>query len=149
MCDKKNFAAPCGLYCGVCGILIAHRDNNQKFKEKLAEFYGLTPDAIRCNGCLSDDVFVYCQVCKIKSCNKERGFEGCYQCEDFPCEHVNNFPIPMSKKIILRAVPQWRELGTEGWMEAEKNRYVCPHCQESLFRGARRCRACKNPVDMD
>ncbi len=33
---KKEFLAPCGLYCGVCAIYIAHRDNNQKFKELLA-----------------------------------------------------------------------------------------------------------------
>ena len=30
---NPDFVAPCGLYCGVCAIYIAHRDNNQKFKE--------------------------------------------------------------------------------------------------------------------
>lgn len=33
------FASPCGLYCGVCAIYIAHRDNNQKFKKRLATLY--------------------------------------------------------------------------------------------------------------
>jgi len=28
-----EWLAPCGLYCGVCGILMATRDNNEKFKE--------------------------------------------------------------------------------------------------------------------
>jgi len=28
----KEWLAPCGLYCGVCGILMATRDNNEKFK---------------------------------------------------------------------------------------------------------------------
>jgi hypothetical protein len=32
---NPDFVAPCGLYCGVCAIYIAHRDNNQKFKERL------------------------------------------------------------------------------------------------------------------
>jgi hypothetical protein len=26
--NTNKLAAPCGLYYGVCGILIAHRDNN-------------------------------------------------------------------------------------------------------------------------
>ena len=28
---KKELLAPCGLYCGVCRVYIAHRDDNQKF----------------------------------------------------------------------------------------------------------------------
>ena len=26
----KNLMAPCGLYCGVCGVYIATRDKNEK-----------------------------------------------------------------------------------------------------------------------
>ena len=36
---NPDFASPCGLYCGVCAIFIAHRDNNRKFKERLAGLY--------------------------------------------------------------------------------------------------------------
>ena len=43
---NKELLAPCGLYCGVCAILMAHRDNNQKFKEILAPVYGVTPEQI-------------------------------------------------------------------------------------------------------
>jgi predicted RNA-binding Zn-ribbon protein involved in translation (DUF1610 family) len=49
----------------------------------------------------------------------------------------------------LRAVPRWREIGTEKWMEEEDKRYICPHCGYPTFRGAKRCRECKNPVDLD
>jgi hypothetical protein len=146
---KREWLAPCGLYCGVCGILYAHRDNNQNFKERLAGFYGTSPDEIRCEGCLSDVVFKYCEVCPIKTCALEHGYEGCHECDEFPCEHINNFPMPVGKKVMLRAIPQWRELGTEKWVEAEEKRYLCPHCGYKLFRGAKRCRNCKEPVDQD
>jgi hypothetical protein len=33
------FVSPCGLYCGVCAIYIAHRDNNQKFEDRLVDLY--------------------------------------------------------------------------------------------------------------
>jgi hypothetical protein len=34
MMINPDFISPCGLYCGVCAIYIAHRDNNHKFKDK-------------------------------------------------------------------------------------------------------------------
>ncbi len=146
---KKEFAAPCGLYCGVCGIYIAHRDDNLKFKERLTGVYGVGVDEIKCEGCLSDEPFVYCRTCVIKTCTAEKGFEGCHQCDDFPCETIDRFPLPVGKRVILRAIPYWREHGTEKWMEEEEKRYLCPHCGYKLFRGAKTCRSCKAAVDLD
>jgi hypothetical protein len=51
--QKQKLAAPCGLYCGVCSIRIAHRDDNLKLKERLSAAYGVRPEEIRCEGCLS------------------------------------------------------------------------------------------------
>ena len=149
MPTHNELAAPCGLYCGVCGILYAHRDQNIKFKEKLSSVYGVTPDQIRCQGCLSDDVFAYCQVCPIKSCNASKGYGGCHQCGDFPCDLINNFPMPVGRKVIMRAVPYRRENGTEKWMEEEEKRYLCPYCGNKLFRGAKRCNKCGEAVNLD
>ncbi len=149
MTVDKKLLAPCGLYCGVCAIYIADRDNNTKFKEKLTGVYGVSLEEIQCKGCLSDSPFIYCKTCKIKECVKEKNYEGCHQCDDFPCEHIDNFPVPVGKKVILRAIPQWRQMGTEAWVVAEEKRYKCPECGNALFRGARRCRKCKTEVDMD
>ncbi len=146
--DRK-LIAPCGLYCGVCAVLIAHRDNNQKFKEKLTQVYGVSPEEIKCEGCLSENLFFYCTNCPIRNCAISRNYEGCYQCSAFPCEHVENFPLPVGKKVILRAVPAWKELGTKKWVLSEIERYHCPKCGYALFRGARRCRNCGSPVDVD
>jgi predicted RNA-binding Zn-ribbon protein involved in translation (DUF1610 family) len=146
---QRELAAPCGLYCGVCGIYIAHRDGNVKFKERLTQVYGVGVDDIRCRGCLSDEPFAYCRTCPIKSCTAEKGIEGCHQCADFPCRLIEDFPLPVGKKVILRAIPTWRDLGTERWMEEEEKRYYCPACGYVLFRGAKRCRSCKEPVDLD
>ncbi len=146
---SKELLAPCGLYCGVCGILMAHRDDNQKFKERLSTVYGMSPDDIVCEGCLSDVRFKYCQQCPIRSCAEAKHYEGCHQCGDWPCGLIEDFPMPVGKKVITRAVPAWRELGTEKWVEEEEKRYHCPECGHELFRGAKRCRNCKEPVDQD
>ena len=36
---NPDLVAPCGLYCGVCAVYIAHLDQNQKFKERLLSVY--------------------------------------------------------------------------------------------------------------
>ena len=149
MDTRQELAAPCGLYCGVCGIYIAHRDDNLKFKERLTQVYNVGVDDIKCKGCLSDEPFVYCQTCAIKKCTSDKVIEGCHQCSDFPCSYIEDFPLPVGKKVILRAIPFWREHGTAKWMEDEEKRYICPHCGYTLFRGAQWCRNCKEPVDLD
>ena len=150
---KKELLAPCGLYCGVCSIYIAHRDNNLKFKQALLPIYrafAKSVDDISCTGCLSDGIiFPVCRSCPIKRCTIEKEIDGCHQCDDFPCKFINNFPIAVGKKVILRAIPAWRKLGTEKWVEEEEKRYYCPECGNSLFRGAKRCNKCKIAVDVD
>jgi hypothetical protein len=145
----SELLAPCGLYCGVCGIYMASRDNNRKLKEKLANAYGVTVEQIDCNGCLSDNKFVYCQACKIRDCVMGKNYEGCHQCDDFPCKFIDEFPVPVGKAVILRSIPDWRELGTEKWVAEEEKRHSCPHCGVLNFRGARRCGSCKEVLEAD
>ena len=160
---NPDLVAPCGLYCGVCAVYMADRDNNLKFKERLVDVYkgnilgkgklndskNLSVEDIKCSGCLSDDVFMYCERCEIKNCTREKGYTGCHQCDEFPCKHIENFPMTVGKKVILRAVPYWREVGTEKFIEDEEARYLCPECGNRLFRGAAKCNKCKAKLDLD
>jgi len=143
---NKELLAPCGLYCGVCGIQAAYREDNQRLKEKLAGVYGMKPEDIKCRGCMSDLVFKYCQVCPIRKCAQAKNFQGCFQCAEFPCQHVNNFPFPAGKQEILAAVPEWKKLGTDKWVESQEKKYLCPKCHARTFRGAKRCPKCKEPL---
>jgi hypothetical protein len=149
MAVNPNLLSPCGLYCGVCGIYASHRDQNMKLKEKLAAAYGVSAQEIRCQGCLSNEPFMYCRLCPIKSCTTEKGYDGCHQCAEFPCQRVSEFPQEEGKRVILRSVPQRREMGTEKWVAAEEARYRCSSCQSQLFRGSKRCPNCKTPVTQD
>jgi len=160
---NPDFVAPCGLYCGVCVIYIAHRDNNQKLKERLVGLYkgevpgmgklpnseNLSIEDMKCHGCLSDELFMHCQQCEIRACTQEKGYTGCHECDEFPCQHIEDFPMPIGKKVILRAIPYWREVGTEKWIQDEEARYVCPECGNKVFRGAARCNQCKATLDLD
>ena len=163
MTETPELLSPCGLYCGVCAIRMAHHAKNRKFKERLVDVYcgkvpgkgaladceHLSTDDIRCEGCLSDDRFLHCQRCEIRACCQAKGIDGCHQCDDFPCAHIDDFPMTVGKKVILRAVPHRREVGTEQWVKDETARYVCPACGHRLFRGALRCNQCKAALDLD
>jgi len=154
---NPNFLSPCGLYCGVCGVYYATRDQNEKFLNKLLGVYqssipGLeskTIDDIKCEGCLSDKRSIFCSSCAIRDCTQQKGFIGCHECDDFPCRHIEEFRIPVGKKVILRAIPYWREHGTEKWVVDEEARYICPACGNKIFRGAKSCNKCKIPLDLD
>jgi Protein of unknown function (DUF3795) len=144
---NPNFASPCGLYCGVCAIHIAHRDNSEKLKERLIGLYkervpgkgklpggeNLTTASIRCQGCLSNDLFMHCKQCEIRNCTREKGYTGCHQCDQFPCRFIDQFSMAVGKKVILRSIPYRRKYGTEKWIRDEAARYISPECGNTVF----------------
>lgn len=138
----ENLLSPCGLYCGVCGIRTAYLSGKPKFIDAMAKTYGVKPEQIKCDGCRSDARFVLCDVCSIRSCAVEKGIVGCHECGDWPCSLVQEFPVVSARSNMLRAIPLWRQLGTEKWTEYEKNFFSCKECGAQLFRGVRRCRNC-------
>jgi hypothetical protein len=91
---RPEHIAPCGLYCGVCRIHYATQENDQA-------------------GCLSTRRSVFCRECAIRECTQQKGFQGCHECPEFPCSLIDEFPLPVGKKVILRAIPYWRTYGTE------------------------------------
>jgi len=163
MTVNPELVAPCGLYCGVCAVYIADRDDNTKLKKRLRDVYqgkisgkGKLPNSetlavedIRCRGCLSDHRFMHCRQCEIRECARLKGYAGCHQCGEFPCPHIENFPMAVGKRVILRAIPYWRSVGTEKYIADEAARYLCPECGNPLFRGVTRCNRCKTQLDLD
>jgi hypothetical protein len=155
---NKNLMAPCGLYCGACGVYIATRDKNEKFKQIMGNLYGSKPEDTECLGCMQADppekLYGLCKMCKIRDCVKDKGFYSCHQCEDWPCDMIESFGMATGKRVMKRTIPVWREKvaehgdeeGSAEWARAECERYHCPDCGKPLFRGAQRCRACKRPV---
>ncbi len=154
----KALMAPCGLYCGTCGVYIATRDQNEKFKTVMGNLYGTKPEETECLGCMQQEpaekLYGFCMQCEIRNCVQSKGFYSCHQCADWPCSLIDNFMFATGVRVMKRAIPLWREKvaesghdkGSVEWARAECERYHCSACGEPLFRGAQRCRACKHPV---
>lgn len=155
---KKDLMAPCGLYCGVCGVYIATRDGNEKFKAVMGKLYGSKPEETECLGCMQPDPpqkrYGFCDACSIRNCVKSKGYYSCHQCGQWPCSLIEKFPFATGLRVMQRTIPVWRakvaehgdENGSVEWARAEAERYHCQSCGQALFRGAQRCRACKTVV---
>ncbi len=156
--ENRTLMAPCGLYCGTCAVYLAHRDRNEKFRAKIAAAYGSSPAETKCAGCMQPDppdcLFGFCRSCPIRECVRAKGYYSCHQCSDFPCPYIENFPIPVGRRVMPRAIAKWRECvaelgdhdGSVAWARSECERYHCPDCGHPLFRGAIRCRGCGQEV---
>jgi len=155
---NKDLMAPCGLYCGTCGVYIATRDKNEKFKTVMGGLYGTKPEETECCGCMQPDppekLYLYCQHCELRNCIREKGYYSCHQCDQWPCDLVEKFGLATGRRVMKRAIPLWGEKvaahgddqGSVEWARAECERYHCPDCGNPLFRGAQRCRACGKDV---
>jgi hypothetical protein len=155
---NKELRAPCGLYCGVCGVYIATRDGNDKFKAVMGNLYGTKPEETECLGCMQLEpprkLYGYCKTCNLRNCILSKGFYSCHQCGEWPCHMIQNFGLATGVRVMNRTIPLWRakvaeqgdEKGSIAWAKAECERYHCPECGNPLFRGAKTCRVCKAGV---
>ena len=149
--------SPCGLYCGVCGIYQATQNNDLRFLKIILRKYqsiipgteNFTEEDLFCDGCHSERRSFTCNSCAIRECSQKNEYSGCHECSKFPCEAINNFPISTRKKVILRAIPYRQKHGTEKWIAEEEIRYICPSCNEKLFRGVTQCKKCKSKLNLD
>lgn len=150
-------AAPCGLYCGVCRLYTATQANDLKLLGRMARVYSrvlenvddLQAEDLLCDGCFSDRLSFFCRECRIRDCVSERNLDGCHRCDEFACDLIDQFSIPVSRQVIMRTVPFRREHGTEAWMRVEEARYRCPECKGLTFRGAEWCPHCRTRVSLD
>ncbi len=140
--QNRNLMAPC----------------NEKFKAVMGSVYGTRAEETECRGCMQPDppekLYGYCKTCNIRDCVRSKGYYSCHQCGEWPCGHIENFGYKTGIRVAKKAIPVWRdkvaemgdEKGSIEWARAECERYHCPSCGEPLFRGAQKCRVCKEFV---
>jgi len=60
-----------------CGVYIATRDKNEKFRAVMGNLYGTRPEETECLGCMQPDppkkLCSYCKGCKIRKCVRSQG----------------------------------------------------------------------------
>jgi hypothetical protein len=143
---NHDLLAPCGLHCGVCGIFYADTHNNEKLRQKLADFYGFKPESLKCNGCLSQRRIAFCDSCEIRDCVRNKKISGCHQCSEFPCTRITEYPFKVAVQYMLKSTSERKGRTDAEWVKWNEEFFKCKACGAPAFRGARRCLKCKSEI---
>ncbi len=91
--------AACGLDCAACEAYLATQADDLLALEQVAAKWtkeyglqGLTPEDIRCDGCMTPGRKVgHCSECKIRLCAIQRDLPNCAACPDYACGELAAF----------------------------------------------------------
>ena len=86
----------CGIDCSNCASYIATRSGNSeelaRVADDLARRYQaeVKPEYVICDGCKAGKRLSYfcANLCKMKPCCIEKGYDSCIECSEFPCKEL-------------------------------------------------------------
>ena len=152
--NLKQLVGICGIYCGTCPMYLVPRYHDLEFIDKNSREYGLPAEEIRCDGCLSDQLFPPCRVCRhgFRQCAREKNATWCFQCQDFPCSRLQSFldihvvdGISHHAKLI-EELQYMKERGIEDWLEKQDREGRCPKCGRVPYWFDRKCTNCQTLI---
>ncbi len=91
MTTERTMAA-CGLICSSCPIYLAP-DHPELAKTLVEDFKGkwenVKAEDFHCKGCWGEDNEIWSPDCEIrKCCAKDKNYQYCYECSEFPCQKL-------------------------------------------------------------
>lgn len=131
----------CGLYCGACPVIVA---NELGEVEKRAVEWQMKPEELRCFGCRSETIAVFCTDCGMRLCARNRGMGSCCECNEYPCEILKNFRADEHPhhSTVLKNLETIREKGLDAWLEEQRDRWSCPVCGARFAWYDAKCGGC-------
>ena len=145
MSEQKDLIAYCGLYCGDCfgyqgKIADLARDLRKELRqtkfEKTAEFmstysfFETFKDYKQCYEVLGAIVKLRCKkackggggppFCKMRKCCMKKGFDGCWECDEFEtCKNLD-FLVPSHGDAHIKNLKKIRKNGVNRFLEGKK-----------------------------
>ena len=125
----------CGLYCGACPMMLETKAG------KASE---------ECHGCKSEQAAGHCQVCDIKACASQKGFEFCYECSEMEiCTYLQSFIVDERypyHQAVYKNFNTIKKVGVHQWLDLQKVRWQCPNCGSPFSWWDETCPHCAKPV---
>jgi hypothetical protein len=118
------FAAPCGLYCGIC------------LEQACGKCHGCGCDCGKCNG------QGRIKSCAIAKCAKSRNLESCAQCADLPCSRLIQFtcsPIWRTHTPCIENLRRQKQIGTQAWLAEQEAYWQDVNLREAWHQLGREC----------
>lgn len=134
--DVQAWAARCGLYCGACSMKNGQiRDTATRLQRLLAAYkyadwapqvaniFPATQHYSEFEGVLQWLTTQDCQACgdgggpphcAIRICATEKGHVGCWECEEAPCETLQEMDQATPQAVLNRQ--RIKQIGLEAWL---------------------------------
>jgi hypothetical protein len=135
MMDYQQMTAPCGIDCFNCPAYLANK--NEKLRTIVAKHLDVPFEQAICNGCRNENGRVAChnmtETCNVYKCTEKKGIKYCFDCSDFPCDHLHPYADqaavrPHNTKVFNLGLI--KKMGLEAWAK-DKAKSV----RETYFRG--------------
>ena len=105
----------CGMRCDLCLIYrpnVEREDRRAEIcgvKKKQNPHFGGDPATMICDGCTCEreDAAYFDKNCKTRKCVREKGYEHCGFCEDYPCESYPAEPSPEEIARLIDVEKRW------------------------------------------
>ncbi len=130
--DYKLMTAPCGLDCFNCLMYLA--SENEELRTKISENLGIPFEQAVCRGCRGETgkpgFLGWNEPCNVYRCITRRKLDFCYECSDFPCDHLQPYAdraseVPHNTKVFNLCLI--KRMGLESWAKTKardvKHRY--------------------------
>jgi predicted RNA-binding Zn-ribbon protein involved in translation (DUF1610 family) len=141
-----TYDAYCGLYCGACTIMLANQNGEL---ESLAKQWEMKVDDLKCFGCKSGQVAIFCTDCEIKACAEDKQLDFCFQCDEFPCARMIEFRDDEKypyHQVVFNSLEDIRQKGIDTWLKEQDARWSCPNCGERFAWRDEVCKHCGGAV---
>ncbi len=131
MKERPNELAPCGVFCGACpsyGKTCFGYPSESRAQKRTSKWN-----------------------CRIRRCCYDTMKKGyCIECDRFPCEIIKKKLIdshPEDPRFNYRheipaMFPVMKEIGTDAYIEIQKNRWTCPSCGGTILFYHHKCNKC-------
>lgn len=126
--DYLQMTAPCGLDCFNCFFYLATQGDEQALQitKTYHELMGVPQEILRCSGCRAHRgkppmhavSFDRQGPCPAYGCCRQKGLNFCYECDDFPCDHLHPYAdraekVPHNTKVFNLCLI--KKMGLEEW----------------------------------
>ncbi len=128
---EGQLIAPCGMNCRICVGYAGYTMAGQ-------------PRKMRCTGCRPSGK--NCAHVK-KYCDrlKKNEVDFCYQCPDFPCEHIKRLDTKYRQRFSYSTIANLEDIrdnGMEAFLKEQEQRYKCPNCGDVVCVHTGKCYSC-------
>ncbi len=133
--DYRQMTSPCGLDCFNCPAYLAKGD--AELRADIARKLNISPAEATCKGCRDARGIISflgdSKACAIFDCTSRQGIEYCYECGDFPCDHLHPYADqasvrPHNTKLFNLCLI--KKMGIERWAEDKAAKV-----KETYFKG--------------